>query len=280
MNLAVVLEMTPLTFEDNVNELVEVEIVKLLLFIIVPVAIEPPMLEVKIFPNDVKKFETYKLFTDRFDVNRFVEVAFVMVALPAFKFKILAIEDQIFVENKFVEVELLVVALVNVARNEVRLLNAAESELSKLVTILLAEILVVVEFVIVAEPRLARLEKRFEDCKLVIVAFENVALLEIIFCEFKVVALEVIKLEVEAFVVEALEVKKFEVFPKITAIFADKAEIALEITELKFAKLENKLVEVELVFVELFEVKLWVLVVEEFIFTMFALATVLVPKLI
>ena len=75
MNLAVVVEITPFTFEVNSNEFVEVEIVKLLLLIIVEVDIEPPILEVKIFPNEERMFETFKLFT-----KRSVTVACVSVA--------------------------------------------------------------------------------------------------------------------------------------------------------------------------------------------------------
>jgi hypothetical protein len=65
-NFAVVVEITPLTFDVNSKEFVEVEIVKLLLFIMVVVEIDPPIFEVKIFPIEENKFETDKLFTFKF----------------------------------------------------------------------------------------------------------------------------------------------------------------------------------------------------------------------
>ena len=68
----------------------------------------------------------------------------------------------------------------------------------------------------------------FATFKFVIVAF----------CEFKSTVLVVIKFEVEALVVEAFDTRKLDVFPKITAIFADKTEIKFEIMLSEF-KLSN-----------------------------------------
>lgn len=83
--------MTPLTLVVSSNELVDVEIVKVLLLIIVEVEIEPPMLEVSTFPSEDKILDTVRLATEKlpavkllvfiFPAKRLLVVADVNVAL-------------------------------------------------------------------------------------------------------------------------------------------------------------------------------------------------------
>ena len=97
MNLAVVVDTTPFTLEVNSNEFVEVEIVKLLLLIIVPVATDPPRLEVKIFPSEDKIFGTFKfvIFAVKiFEVEALVVDAFETTKLDEFPKRLVIFADK------------------------------------------------------------------------------------------------------------------------------------------------------------------------------------------
>lgn len=61
--MAVVVDVTPFTFETSSKELVEVEIVRVLLLIIDDVAVRPLILVVRIFPEDDWVKELMKLTT-------------------------------------------------------------------------------------------------------------------------------------------------------------------------------------------------------------------------
>jgi hypothetical protein len=116
MNLAVAVDITPLIFEANSKELVEVEIVSLLLPIIVEVETEPPMLEVRTFPIRERIFETDKLVTETLSANKLVDVELEEVELVEIKFNVVKLvkkadmADKTF-EKRFVEVELVFVEL-------------------------------------------------------------------------------------------------------------------------------------------------------------------------
>jgi hypothetical protein len=134
MNFALVVDIIPFTFDSISKELVEVEIVKELLFIIVEVDTDPPMLDVKVLILEVREFGTMIEATFKLEILASPMLVVELLVVEAFKVAKLAespkitvkyadkpeiIPDTKFSINELVVVELVIVA--EVASKETRL---------------------------------------------------------------------------------------------------------------------------------------------------------------